>query len=183
MRRLEITPPTVAALCVIYYVNPLDVFWRFLAAVVLHEAAHVLALLACGVRPQKLCFGLNGAQLYTRVPGRRQEALCALAGPAANLLLAALLLRVDAVFVLLNLLLAAFNLLPVEPLDGGRALRAAMGPGRRCRLIQFVLLAALCLCALGLTAAGWGLGPVAAAGLLLARAGLELAVAKREENR
>lgn len=72
---------------------------------------------------------------------RRDEALIALAGPASNILIAlcaAILFRVfmpglDTVFalilfmtVILNLVLAIFNLVPIPPLDGSKLLFAAI---------------------------------------------------------
>ena len=52
------------------------------------------------------------------------EILCTLAGPAVNLALAPLLARLCGDYLLAgaNLLLGAFNLLPLANLDGGRAL-------------------------------------------------------------
>lgn len=72
---------------------------------------------------------------------RRDEALIALAGPVSNILIAiiaAILFRVfmpglDTLFalvllmtVLLNLVLAVFNLVPIPPLDGSKLLFAAV---------------------------------------------------------
>lgn len=62
--------------------------------------------------------------------GRRRSLLVLAAGPAANLVLAA----VGAVVgwrevVLVNLALAAFNLMPIGSLDGGRLLRLALRKG------------------------------------------------------
>lgn len=76
---------------------------------------------------------------YNLVNPRRDAALISLAGPAANLLLASLLalfLRFLATpfsplayfsaifypFIILNTVLAIFNLLPIHPLDGGKVL-------------------------------------------------------------
>lgn len=72
---------------------------------------------------------------------RRDEALIALAGPVSNIIIAiiaAILFRVfmpgvDTIFafvllmtVLLNLVLAVFNLVPIPPLDGSKLLFAAI---------------------------------------------------------
>ncbi len=103
---------------------------------------------------------------------RRDLLLIALAGPLANLLLAlalGLFLRLDLlapwqaaptyrtilellhIAVLLNLILAIFNLLPVPPLDGGKILASLLPPTwskfyqRRSGWLSWGLLAALAL--------------------------------------
>jgi Zn-dependent protease len=78
--------------------------------------------------------------------GRQGEAIVALAGPASNLVLAALgalpfrlivgleidvpflLFQVIFFFVLINVALMLFNLIPIPPLDGSRALFALLPP-------------------------------------------------------
>ena len=73
---------------------------------------------------------------YNLKPGRFSEALVALAGPASNLSIAlifALVLRlvpglgagfleISLVIILINIVLAVFNLVPVPPLDGSKIL-------------------------------------------------------------
>jgi Zn-dependent protease len=81
--------------------------------------------------------------------GRRGEALVAAAGPLSNLVLAAIaalplryilanpelqlqipsiVLQILSLFVLINLVLMIFNLLPIPPLDGSKVLFAFLSP-------------------------------------------------------
>ena len=80
--------------------------------------------------------------------GRRGEALVALAGPASNLVMAAIaaipirillavgpdtsatesILNVLAIFLQLNLIIGLFNLVPIPPLDGYRILLGLIDP-------------------------------------------------------
>ena len=110
--------------------------WRIglgLAFAALHEAGHLAAMAALGIRPSSICLTAAGMRIE-RPPGLRvsfpREILVALAGPGVSLLLAggffALRLAISnamlSEFYFLNLGFGLFNLLPVRQLDGGRAL-------------------------------------------------------------
>ena len=121
--------------------------------VVLHELGHALVARRLGIRTHDiLLLPIGGVARLERMPRNpRQELLIAVAGPAVNVILAACLITVLAAFghtnavgalstdqtrltvwtvlaqlFIINLSLAAFNLLPAFPMDGGRALRALM---------------------------------------------------------
>lgn len=99
-----------------------------LGAAALHELGHWAALRLLGAKATALRLSVLGAAMEVD-SGRLSyggELAAVLAGPAANLL-AALALSVAGkgrwpAAVGANLVLCAFNLLPVRPLDGGRAL-------------------------------------------------------------
>ena len=122
-----------------------------LCAAGVHEMGHLLCMLFFGERPACVRVAPFGFCI-TRAPcgSYRQEILIALAGPAANLL-AALLLFVTAKVcktsclnraILVNLSLALFNLIPIEPLDCGRAvlyrLCARTDSARAERIVFFI---------------------------------------------
>lgn len=103
-------------------------------AAALHELGHLALILLQGSLPCRLRLDFAGACLSCagREPGRREELLRALAGPAAGLLLWAafrassppLLQRTAS----LSLMLSLVNLLPASGLDGGRVLACVLSP-------------------------------------------------------
>ena len=126
--------------------------------VVLHELGHALTARHFGIRTTDITLlPIGGIARLERLPREpRQELLITLAGPAVNVALAAVfaaplalwggLGRVPelitstasatpsnflAQLIALNLWLAAFNLIPAFPLDGGRVLRAILAARTR----------------------------------------------------
>lgn len=109
-------------------VNGWQLLMTVLGAAAVHELGHFLVLRRLGARITGLRIGMLGAVLETDSGclSYGGELLAVLAGPAANLLCALLLTALGgsrwAVPVGAHLVLGTFNLLPVGPLDGGRAL-------------------------------------------------------------
>jgi Zn-dependent protease len=116
--------------------------------VLLHELGHALAARLYGIRTKDIVLlPLGGVARLEKMPEKPgQEIVVALAGPAVNVALAAVLaagLWIGRAFVpvselgiaagpfverllAVNVLLAVFNLLPAFPMDGGRVLRALL---------------------------------------------------------
>lgn len=114
-------------------ISPAEIVVSVLLAAAIHECGHLLALRAFSVPIDGFRLTALGAVLYARGAQRlsyRRELLAVLAGPAINLLCgavtAALSLRFGwfdgLVFAGAHIILCAYNLLPIPPLDGGRAL-------------------------------------------------------------
>ena len=145
-----------------------------LLALLLHETGHLLTARGLGHRVRSLELWPFGAALAMDLgTGSRGALPVALAGPLCNLAAAAmslLLLRllpptegVMEPFFLVNLSLAAVNLLPAEPLDGGRALSSllsrSLGARRARRLTAWTgLLLGGALLSLGVYGALLGVG-------------------------
>ncbi|HWM47500.1 MAG TPA: site-2 protease family protein [Xanthobacteraceae bacterium] len=118
------------------------------ACVVAHEFGHILTARAFGIRtPDVTLLPIGGVARLERIPeAPSQEFLVAIAGPLVNVAIALVLIAfgadlsqnplssIDAARIPLldrlaavNLFLAAFNLIPAFPMDGGRVLRALLG--------------------------------------------------------
>lgn len=178
MRGIRVTPGFVAALCLLGWCD-LRLCGLFLLALALHEAAHLTALALFRRPVLGLTLSAGGAKIETEALTLRQEALSAAAGPLVNLLSGALTLRCVPAFSAVSLGLAAVNLLPLYPLDGGRILRAALlsrlTPERTERILR---LAVWLTCSTLMVGACWltvwrqaGLWPIFTALVLLCRAG------------
>lgn len=110
-------------------------------AVVLHELVHSYVAKGYGVEIERIILlPIGGVSQMKELPkDPHQEFRIALVGPLSNLVIAAVLYPFYIFinpsltaslsfllyyFILLNLLLGAFNLLPAFPMDGGRVLRS-----------------------------------------------------------
>lgn len=174
--RLSIRPGFVAVCCLLLVLDE-GILWLLLVSLAAHELGHLLALQCLGVEAATLTLGLGGGVIDCAPLERRQLAITALAGPAANLLWAGLLLLPAPEAALLNLCMAGFNLLPVPPLDGGVALRALAGE-RAVAPAAALTFGALLALAVALRAV-LGLWPLLAAVWVLARALVENILVKR----
>lgn len=113
--------------------------------VTLHELGHAAAARRFGVRvPRIVLLPIGGMAEMDSIPRRpRHEIIIALAGPAVNYVLIAVLMifvrfpsnwgalylpfsvpELLRYLVIVNVIMGVFNLLPAFPMDGGRVLRA-----------------------------------------------------------
>ena len=90
-------------------------------AMALHEAAHLVAALALGVRVKNVGFCWKGLYTVREAGPPAKNILISLAGPLTNLLLIACW-PLSRSFGLANLCFFFFNLLPLKGSDGDRVL-------------------------------------------------------------
>ena len=127
----------IIALFILAFAGPfVSIVYNFaLFFVVLHEYGHCFAALKCNMKAQDVyILPIGGvANITFECHDPKKEIIVALAGPLVNVLLIViispfLLLNNQAptIFILINCMILAYNLLPIHPLDGGRVLRATL---------------------------------------------------------
>lgn len=116
-----------AVLVILFTVDQSGIIEWCVAASILHEMGHFIAMYALGSRPSQVIVGFFGVcvvQNPASLMSYRSSRIVALAGPLVNLLtfLVLFIFRGLSMPSLVHLIFGLFNLLPVEPLDGGQAI-------------------------------------------------------------
>lgn len=122
------------SLCVLLLADRSGTLCWGLCAAVLHECGHLLAMRWVLHQVCEVHLTAFGMQLHRRAlqtPSYGAECICALAGPLVNLVVGTILMVLPCTVprdaIATQYALGLFNLLPIDPLDGGQALRALCG--------------------------------------------------------
>lgn len=174
-RRITISLALTLAAAFIYYVVSIETTIAIALPVAVHELAHIIALRSFGLKVKSVRAELTGLCIdYCGFAEPVAHIAAAFAGPAGGFIYAyaaSLIARETGCAWMelsagISLLLSVFNLLPVLPLDGGRALYAALAAlaGERAAertldVLGLVLPVALMVLGLALFARGFGLAP------------------------
>ncbi len=125
-----------------WWMGVVGVIGLFLS-ILLHELAHSIVARAFGMEIKGITLWLLGgvAEMADEPPHPKAEFLMAIAGPIVSIVLGLLFLTASTLTAgngltplgavlrylgMVNLILAAFNMIPAFPLDGGRVARAAL---------------------------------------------------------
>ena len=148
------------------------------AAACIHEGFHIAAVCLAGGRINGICINPFGMVIETHGIHGGREAISALAGPLGSLLLL-LLIRWYPQLSLCGLVQGIFNLLPIYPLDGGRALGCILekflpnhadSVCRWAERLTFVIL--FCGTVFLSSAFGWGIYPAVLCAMAILRSQL-----------
>ena len=106
-------------------VLPIQWVFGWMGAAAIHELFHCLALRAVGCKVLTVRVRPNGTQIETDVDTNKRQILCALAGPLGGFLLL-LFVKFCPCLAICGCFQSLYNLIPIYPLDGGRALLSAL---------------------------------------------------------
>jgi Zn-dependent protease/CBS domain-containing protein len=124
-----------------YWAKGLLASLLFFVSILLHELGHSVVALRSGIAIRSITLFIFGgvARLERDPPDGRTEFRMAAAGPAVSVALAGLFLGASSLarpggtvwavtryLAVINVMVAAFNLVPAFPLDGGRLLRGVL---------------------------------------------------------
>ena len=176
VRRFPISGAACIGGALLVLVLPLPWLAAAVSAAAFHELCHYLAVSLTGGCVRSLSVTTGGALMNALPMPPERELICALAGPAGSFLLF-LTYPVFPRTALWALVQGIYNMLPVYPMDGGRALYCALAllfPEDRaaqiCRLAGLVTEGSILVtgvwAALGLKL---GFAPIAISSFLLAR--------------
>ncbi|MBE5757537.1 MAG: hypothetical protein E7345_01220 [Clostridiales bacterium] len=135
--KLKIKPLFILYVFLCIYFGWYNEIFYYVIAVLLHEYGHYYVGKMKGYDFKNISFNVYGAGLYgDGCFTRKDDILISLAGPCVNLILIILticfwwlipsLYYYSKAFVVCNLIVMVFNLLPIYPLDGGRILVAIL---------------------------------------------------------
>ena len=118
-------------------------------SVAVHELCHLGAIHCFGNPIYAIHLGIDGARIETQTMPIWKELICTLAGPLGGMLLL-LLARWFPMIALCSGFHTIYNLLPVYPQDGGRALRCGVrllfsekGAKSVCAIVEYICLAGI----------------------------------------
>ena len=137
----SISPSACVLGAMLLLILPLQWVFAAIFAASFHEFSHALAVYLCGGKIEEFSVGNRGAVMRSNSLPAGKTLICVLAGSAGSLLLV-LFMRWVPRIAFCALVHTAYNLLPIYPLDGGRALQCVL-PDKLCCVIQAVFLSVI----------------------------------------
>jgi len=156
--KIDIRANTYIYMVLLLLLIPLKWLLAWVTAAGFHELCHWLAVKLCGGEIYSITIGLGGAKMECSPMTDRKTLFAILSGPLGGLL-PILFARWIPRTALCSWLLTMYNLLPLLPLDGGRALSLLLGS--KAVLAQKLFLLVLSIAAIYVSVVlGFGLLPL-----------------------
>ena len=147
---LDLHPTFYILLSAMILILPLKWLLAAIIAAAIHELFHIAAIRACKGKVSSIAFYGNMGNISVSALSYTSELICALAGPVGGLCLLSVARWFPRIAVC-AVLQSLYNLLPVYPLDGGRALRCGIKlfmqedlADKIAKWVEIVCLSAIC---------------------------------------
>ncbi|WP_203246797.1 site-2 protease family protein [Sporosarcina beigongshangi] len=131
--KFRLHPVLIPLFLFLIMTGDISVYAILFLSLLIHEAGHLIAAYATGMRVRSCIIMPYGGELVIsnrQLEPRRNRLIVALGGPLATVLLLGFALWIpfpgDDQVVRIQLVLLALNLLPILPLDGGQAICALL---------------------------------------------------------
>lgn len=127
-------------LLIFYFTHQLEIYTVLMLLAFLHECGHLVAGLLMGLKPKKMEINSFGLAVIFEEFGSKnnrfewKKVIISLAGPFTNFVIMLLIMFINLpisdlskeIIIYANILIIAFNLLPIFPLDGGRIIKGIL---------------------------------------------------------
>lgn len=124
--KIDIRPNTYIYIVLLLFFVPIEWLLAWMFAAGFHELSHWLAVRLCDGEIYSITIGLGGAKMECGPITKKKRLFAVLFGPLGGLFLV-LFSRWIPRIALCSWFLSMYNLLPLLPLDGGRALNILLG--------------------------------------------------------
>ena len=118
---ISITPDVSILAALMLMLIPFPWLLAWVLAALVHELFHGLAVLIMGKRIYHIEIGMDGARMQAGLLSDLETLICSLAGPLGALALISIASWFPKL-ALCAIIQSSYNLIPIYPLDGGRAL-------------------------------------------------------------
>lgn len=132
MSKVKVTYPFAIMMAVFIFFDSENKLLLTVFSMLIHEMGHISALLYKNIPIQKIIIGMTGANIVygnDRLTSYADDIFIAVMGSVFNFITVVISLFVENIFSLdmsffigINAVLGAFNMAPIIPLDGGRAM-------------------------------------------------------------
>ncbi len=132
MSKVKVTYPFAIMMAVFIFFDSENKLLLTVFSMLIHEMGHISALLYKNIPIQKIIIGMTGANIVygnDRLTSYADDIFIAVMGSVFNFIAVVVSLFAESIFSLdmsffigINAVLGAFNMAPIIPLDGGRAM-------------------------------------------------------------